>query len=203
MLDVQELRGEILARGARVVAIDGRGGAGKSTLARLLADGWPAAVVVGMDDFYRPVAERARAPETHGASLDLERLRREVLDPLASGLPARYQRYDWDQDRLAEWHEVPAGAVVLLEGVYSASEMLCGHLDFTIWVECPHQERLRRAIARDGESMRSVWTGEWMPAEDRYVHAQRPDRRADVVLDGSGEDVAGVGFQVRARRRRR
>ena len=68
LLDVQELRGEILARGARVVAIDGRGGAVKSTLARLLADGWPAAVVVGMDDFYRPVAERARPRATAPAS---------------------------------------------------------------------------------------------------------------------------------------
>ncbi len=41
--------------------------------------------------------------------------------------------------------------------------------------------------------MRAVWVRQWMPAENRNVEAQRPDARADLVLDGS---AAGVAFEV-------
>jgi hypothetical protein len=30
-----------------------------------------------------------------------------------------------------------------------------------------------------------MWTDFWMPAEDAYVEAQRPDLRADAIVDGS------------------
>ena len=113
-LDVGVLREELTARKVRAIAIDGRGGSGKSTLALELADVWPRAVVVEMDDFYRPSAERVAPPRVPGAHWDLERLVTDVLGPHAAGRAARYQRYDWDDDRLAEWHEVRADAIVVL-----------------------------------------------------------------------------------------
>jgi uridine kinase len=196
MLDVGVLRGDLTARRTRFVAIDGHGGSGKSTLARQLAEGWPKAVVIEMDDFYRPSAERVEPPEVHGANYDRERLATEVLRPLGSGGAGRYRRYDWEEDRLAERHDVPADAVVLVEGVYSSSELLRGYFDYAIWVDCPYDVRLRRGIERDGEPMRAMWADEWMPAEDRYVEGEHPDMRADLVLDGSGTDADGVVFKV-------
>ena len=178
------------------MAIDGRGGSGKSTLARQLAKGWPKAAVVEVDDFYRPAGERVERPAVHGANFDRERLAREVLEPLASGRAARYQRYDWDEDHLAEWHDVAADAVVLVDGVYSTSELLRGYFDHTIWVDCPYDLRLQRGIERDGEQMRAVWVQEWMPAENRYVEGEEPDTRADLVLDGSGSGADGLVFKV-------
>src|SRR4051794_14029854 len=69
-----------------IVAVDGRGGAGKSTLAReleLLRD--DVAVIAG-DDFYRALAERTREALTPIEAVDLsfhwERLRDEALAPL-------------------------------------------------------------------------------------------------------------------------
>jgi uridine kinase len=194
MLDVGALRRDITRRKAQLVAIDGPGGSGKSTLARQLADGWPKAAVVEMDDFYRPSAERVLRPKVHGANFDRERLVTEVLEPLASGRAGRYRRYDWGEDRLAEWHAVPAAAVVLVEGVYSTSEPLHEHFDYTIWVDCPYDVRLKRGLERDGEQMRTVWLQEWMPAEKRYFEAERPDGRADLVLDGAG--TGRVVFQI-------
>jgi uridine kinase len=187
MLDVVALKNELIGRGARLIAIDGHGGAGKSTLARALAAAWPQALVIEMDDFYRPLAEREEPPASHGADLDLERLVEQVLDPFHSGRAGRYQRYDWEEDRLTTWHDVPARAVILLEGVYSNSQRVRGFLDYSIWVDCPYDVRLRRGVERDGERMRGVWVEEWMPAEDRYVLAQRPDATADLLVDGSGD----------------
>ena len=81
---------------------------------------------------------------------------------------------------------MPADAVVLLEGVYSTSELLRLYCDYTIWIECPYDVRLRRGLERDGESMRATWVDHWMPAEDRYVEAEHPEAKADLVIDGSG-----------------
>jgi uridine kinase len=179
-LDIDALREDLIRRNAKVVAIDGRGGAGKSTLARLLAESWPAAVVIEMDDFHD----------------DRERLLKGVLEPLKADRPGRYQRYDWAEGRLAEWHDVSAAAIVLLEGVYASSELLRDCYDYAIWVECPYEVRLQRGVDRDGGGMRTTWVEHWMPAEDRYVDQERPDVRADLVLDGTGDPDAGVVYDI-------
>jgi uridine kinase len=184
-LTVGALRDELIARGVRLVALDGPGGGGKSTLARRLAAGWEGARVVEIDDFYRPSSERAEPPRGHGGNYDLPRLLAQVIEPVAGGRETRYQRYDWDADTLAEWHEIPAGAVVLVEGVYSASAPLRPHMDYTIWVECPDDVRLERGLERDGAAMRAMWVERWMPAERRYRDEERPDLSADLVVDGT------------------
>lgn len=199
LLNIDQLRSDLGARGVRLVAIDGRAGSGKSTLARRLADGWMRAVVIEMDDFYRPVAERVRRPAVPGENYDRERLLSDVLEPLASGRAGRYEGYDWAADRLSEAREVPAGAVVLLEGVYSTSAPLREYSEYAIWIECPYDVRLLRGVERDGEEMRDWWVQEWMPAEERYVAAEGPERRADLVLDG-GRD--GNVFGILAERAR-
>ncbi len=195
MLDVARLRRALITQGVGVVAIDGRGGSGKSVLARQLAAGWPGAAVVEMDDFYRPSGDRVARPLVHGGNFDRERLITEVLEPVSARRAGRYRRYDWGEDRLAEWHDMPADAVVLIEGVYSTSRLMRRFCDYAIWVDCPYDTRLQRGVERDGEAMRTVWVGEWMPAEDRYVAGEHPDARADLVLD-SGSGGAAVAFNV-------
>ena len=41
-----------------------------------------------------------------------------------------------------------------------------------------------RGIERDGGAARSRWIDEWMPAEDVYVAAMRPDAAAMLVVGG-------------------
>lgn len=174
----------VLPADARIVGIDGRGGSGKSTLGRALA-AQHGGVVVELDDFYRPSWERHVPPLQHGGNYDLPRVRAQVLDPLLAGAAARYQRYDWDEDALAEWHDISAGGLVIVEGTYALSYGLRDAYDVRIWVEAPYELRLARGVARDGEAARERWTGEWMPAEDAYVAAQDPVAVADLVVDGT------------------
>ncbi len=54
----------------------------------------------------------------------------------------------------------------------------------TIWVECPRDQRLKRGLERDGEDARQMWEDNWMVHEDLYVGVQRPQERADLVVDG-------------------
>lgn len=159
----------------KIVAIDGYGGSGKSELADRLARKLGEATVVHTDDFARP--------DVPGWEWD--RMRAQVLEPLMNDRPAHYQRYDWDTDKPAEWHDIPVGGTLIVEGVSSIRDELGKYWDFAIWLDCPHDLRLQRGIERDGEAMRSKWTDVWIPEEDAYFTAQRPDKKTDLVIDTS------------------
>jgi uridine kinase len=103
----------------------------------------------------------------------------QVLAPLAAGRPGRYQRWDWPTDTGAEWHDVPPGVPVVVEGVSSTDVRLGVPWDVRIWLEADREVRLARALERDGEAMLERWLTDWMPSEERYLAAQRPDARAD------------------------
>jgi uridine kinase len=162
-------------RSARLVAIDGWGGAGKTRLATEIARRLPSASVVHTDDFAGP----------HQPGWDWQRFSRDVLGPLLGDRSAQFQRYDWDSDQLAEWQTVPAGGTLIVEGISSSRLELGSVWDFVVWVECPRDLRLRRGIERDGEVLRWKWETVWMPEEEEYVRIQNPIARADVVVDGS------------------
>lgn len=186
-----ELEGRMSSDRAVLVGIDGRGGAGKSTFARALVACLRDATVVEFDDFYRPSATRlAPGDPDIGGNFEWRRLRDQVLLPLSRGEEARYQRYDWGADSMAEWRSVSARGVVVVDGNYSTREELRGLYDFRIWVEAPHAVRLARGLERDGESARGRWLDEWMPEEERYLAAQEPWRFADLVVDGSSGDLS-------------
>jgi uridine kinase len=162
-----------LGESGGVVAVDGLGGAGKSTLATALATEL-GAVVIHTDDF---------------ASWDVPlewwpRVLAEVLEPLSEGRLARFQRYDWDRRELAEWHEVAPGGVVVLEGVSSSRVAFRPFLAFTVWVETPRALRLERGLERDGADAQPLWEG-WMAAEDDWVEREHPRDSADYLVDGT------------------
>lgn len=188
-LDVDALATTILqARRASplvLVGIDGAGGSGKSTLAALLAERIDQAGVVPVDDFYLPSAVRdSRAGEV-GARFDLPRVAEQVVWPAATGSAVRYQRYDWDADQVADWIEIEAGRPIIVEGVYSLQLRLRESYSYTVFCRATPDVRLRRGLDRDGEDARSRWVDEWMPAEDSYLDAERPDAFADLVVDSS------------------
>ena len=160
--------------GTVLVAIDGAGGAGKTTLATRIADEMYGSYVVCLDDFARPSVP----------GWDQDRFRRQVLNPLLAGRDACYQRWDWQTDSGAEWYRVPAGSIVIIEGVSSTRSELGECWDLTVWVETPRTMRLERGIRRDGAAMRSQWTDVWMPEEDAYIAAQQPAERADLIVNG-------------------
>jgi uridine kinase len=162
-----------------VIAIDGLGGAGKSTLAGQLSEELGGVPIVPTDDFAswdNPVDWWPRVIE-------------QVLRPLATGDVARYRRYDWEARRLSGWVELPhRPPTVILEGVTAGRSEFDAFLSFRIWVEAPRELRLQRGVERDGEAMRDQWIS-WMLAEDEYVARDDPAARADVIVAGTGADI--------------
>jgi uridine kinase len=173
-VEVQELLTRIAAleprRGFVLVGIAGHGASGKTTLARAV----PGATVVGTDEFW------------NGGEFELARLRREVLDRLLAGKPARYRPFDWPARRLAaESRVVRPEGVIVVDGVCALHRMFRRDYDLRIWVETPRAVRLARALAREGEQARALWLERWMPMEERYVRRDDPVSAADVVIDGT------------------
>lgn len=158
----------------RLVAIDGPGGAGKSTFAERLAAAAGGAPVIPTDDF---------------ASWDnplnwWPRLLAQVVEPLVRREAARYQRFDWLTGALAEWVTVEPAPIVIIEGVSSGRSEWSEHLSFLVWVETPSATRLSRGLERDGDSAIDDWRS-WMAAEDTHYRGDPTRERADLEVDGT------------------
>lgn len=184
-----------------VVAIDGPGASGKSTLASLIAARLGAAAIVAVDDFYLPAIVRDSRAGQVGALFDLPRLGAQVVTPAATGAALRYQRYDWDTDELADWIEVPAGLPVIVEGIYSLHVPFRPSYTSSVFCIAERSVRLRRGLERDGEEMQAMWEDEWMPAEDTYLAAESPDAFASVVVDSSTGSSGDLWFRIRRHNR--
>ena len=158
----------------KIIAIDGPGGAGKSSFAEQLSQKLGNAPILHTDDFASWENPLNWWP----------RLLEQVLEPLSRNERAGYQRYDWVTKRLAEWHEIQPARYLLLEGVSSSREAFRPYIALSIWIETPGQERLRRGLERDGEAARPQWE-EWMGREDEYIERELPEQKADLVINGT------------------
>jgi hypothetical protein len=165
----------------RVVAIDGPAGSGKTTLAAAVAGGCVAAgasaQVVHMDDLYAGWT---------GLDGDLwPRLSAQVLEPLRRGRPGRFQRYDWEAGRFADWVDVPVPDALVLEGCGSGRRDAAPDLGVLVWVEAEPATRLERGLARDGAGARPHWE-RWMRDEAAHFAREGTRGRADVRVDAWG-----------------
>ena len=169
-----------------VAAIDGGGGAGKSTLADAISGVFGAGIaIIRGDDFYRPsrdAEDSSTAQLAYENYFDWRRLRDDALTPLRDGSIAKYQRYDWSTDSLAEWIEIAPTEIVIVEGVYSMRPELREFIDVAIFIDTPRDERMRRMLARSQNS--TAWIERWMAAEDWYFEHLEPAKHADLVIPG-------------------
>jgi len=123
-------------RGVTIVAIDGYGASGKSTIADLLCPRTGASLV-RTDDFFLPAARHPDAGGTAAESgrlitsfYDLRRLRAEALEPLRAGREAVFHAFDWDRGAgsSVKTRVAPKG-LVLVEGVCLAAPELSDLVD--------------------------------------------------------------------------
>jgi glycosidase len=157
----------------RLVAIDGRGGAGKSAFAERLARALGGAPIVQTDDVASWEDPLGWWP----------RLKAEVLAPLSRGRIARYRAYDWATRTPGPSRAVRPADVVILEGVSSARAAVTDRLTYSIWIDAPADVRCRRGLERDGEAKRPEWE-RWMAEEDAFFARDSVRLRVDLVVDG-------------------
>ena len=185
-------RAALDASRALVVAIDGRSGTGKSTLARRLAAALPAAVIDGDDFFAGGVDVRTdTAAERAAACIDWRR-QRPVLLALRAGQRASWRPFDWetfDGQLAARASTLDPATIVLLEGVYAARPELTDLVDLRILLELPEPIRLARLRAREG--VLGPWELQWHEAEEYYFSCVVPRASFDLVITPGGPYQVG------------
>ena len=163
----------------RVIAVDGRGGGGKTALAARLSRALGATAVVHSDD----VAWGHSRFGWDDLMID------GVLRPLHAGQPVHYRPPGWDSDLRPGHLDVAAGlSTVILEGVGVSRRALAPLLDVAVWVQSDFVEAKRRGMDRDkaelgrdeDEALR-LWD-EWDAEEVPFLIDDQPWQRAHFVV---------------------
>lgn len=158
----------------RLIGIDGHAGSGKSTFAGRLAEAM-GAPVLHLDDI-------ATHEELFGWS---ERLRAQVLEPLAAGRPAHWAPYDWVERRFGPERVLDPAPALLVEGVGAGRRALRPHLARLLWMETPRARSWGRGRDRDGRELSDFWDG-WERAELAHFSDDPSRPFADTLVRQSG-----------------
>ena len=175
---VSTLRPATLGAG-RLICVDGRAGAGKSTLGDAVvaaAAGLGTTRLVHTDDLLAGWSGLAALGRTLAEGL---------VAPLAAGRPGTYRRYDWLQEKFAETLTVDPVDTLVVEGVGSWSPTYADAVTTLVWVDAPRDLRLQRGLERDGEGMRERWLT-WLDDEEEHFLRAGTHEHADVLVDGTG-----------------
>ena len=182
-----------------IVALDGRSGVGKSTLAQSFATlvndaaEAPVAVIIESDQFYAGGSaafwDSLSAPQRVEHVIDWRRLRA-VLKAIRDVGHARWRCFDWDSPY---WDAAPvpllpgderccAAPIVLVEGVYSGRRELSEVVDLRVLMLLDEEDRQRRLRRREGDEFDPVWDRRWSSAEECYFDSYAVPDYYDLVL---------------------
>lgn len=176
----EELR--TLPAEVRIIAIDGRCAAGKTTLAARLVKEL-GGDVIHMDDFFLPPA--LRTPERRsepGGNVHYERFLAEVIPKLASGEAFSYQRFDCSVMALGDWIPVKNNGFVFVEGAYSCHPVFGDYMDRRVFLDIDEEEQTERIRRRNGEDRLRDFQQLWIPLENAYFQEFSPWEKADYII---------------------
>lgn len=173
-LIAQDIRA--LAAANPVVLIDGRSGAGKSSLATRVARQWPLTgrvQVIALDSLY---------PGWDGLDAGVAHVLDGVLRPHGRGYLGTWNRWDWESEATAESHAVDPALGVIIEGSGALTPATAALADVRVWVDAADTVRKARALARDGETYRPHWD-RWAAQELRHVERDDPRAHATRIVE--------------------
>ncbi|MCL2585760.1 MAG: (d)CMP kinase [Streptosporangiales bacterium] len=176
MLNITRRIGEMARAGdpqcgiTRVIAIDGRSGAGKSTFAKALAAEL-SAPVVSLECLY---------DGWNGLDRGIGLLVTRVLEPLAARKTAHVPRYDWARETWGEPWPLDPPPLLIVEGVGAGARRAAVYENVLVWLEVPASVRKRLALDRDGDTFAPYWD-QWAAEEDAMLAREHTPDRANVV----------------------
>ena len=178
MIDIHQLLAEIVDAGARLILIDGRGGAGKSTAAKQIVD--------KLQELNRS-AEHFNLDQYQEESADLFSQKNIEL-----GFDIDFQGRPYDLKKLTRALEYSSAEFKIVEGCFSFKIAELLDPDLKVWVELDVMvaaDRLNKREMVDRPEISSdiieLSTLKWQESEDKYIDEYHPAEIADVVLNNS------------------
>ncbi|GAA2552506.1 4-amino-4-deoxychorismate synthase [Winogradskya consettensis] len=172
----------------RVIAIDGRGGAGKTTLAERLRQVVPGSAVVHTDD----VAWNQAYFDWGGL------LAEHILRPLHRGEAVDFRPAAWSAHSRLGSIVVPAGTgIVWVEGTGVIREELASWLDASVWIQGDLDEQERLLVARDGDSPEQrEHVANWLKDELPFLLREQPWAHATLIVAGPAQLAHDPGTEL-------
>lgn len=167
--DVLEVINEIYKqKGYVTIAIDGRCGSGKTTLANKLKAYFDCHIF-HMDDFYLQEYQRTYVRYNEpGGNVDRERFKKEVLDPLKNQQDVLYRPIDCSSMSISEGTVYPYKPINIIEGSYSCHPELIDDYDMTIFLDIDESLQYKRIEERNGKEALNMFINKWIPLEEKY-----------------------------------
>ena len=170
-----------LEKSPLLIAIDGRCGSGKTTLASKLHEAC-GGNLFHMDDFY--LRQEQRTPERYaepGGNVDYERFLEEVLTPVLASAEFSFRPFDIKIWNLGDSKHVAPDHLNIIEGSYSLHPTLAPLYDIKVFLDIGKQEQMRRIVERNGEKWAEDFRDKWIPLEELYFEAFNVHEICDYV----------------------
>lgn len=169
-------------QGVKVIALDGRAAAGKTTRAEMLRTVLKGEVI-HMDDFFLPPAlrneDRLSSP---GGNVHYERFADEVLPFLREKEGFSYRIFDCGRMDYDGRRKVESCTWRIVEGSYSLHPKFGDYADLNVFCDVEEKEQMIRILERNGERMAEMFKNRWIPMEELYFRTYGIQNYADICL---------------------
>lgn len=189
------------------VAIDGVDASGKTILADRLAQRIEKhdrpVIRASIDDFHNPRKIRYQrgsdSPEGYYYdSFNSDILQRDLLIPLGPEGDRKFRlaAFNLNDDTLINetWHEAPANAILLFDGVFLLRPELTQYWDFSIFLDVDFRISVPRAVRRDisdndrnwdANTLRKRYKYRYVPGQRLYFQQAKPKQQASIIVDNN------------------
>lgn len=173
-----------------VIAIDGKCGGGKSTLASLLC-GVYSSNLIHMDDFYLPTGLRTKERLSEaGGNIHYERFSSQVLPALTTlqtdstnFVPTSYQVFECHHmDYHKDTSVISDKPLTIVEGSYSLRPEFRDAYDLKIFLDIPEKLQKERLLARNGKEAYKNFESKWIPMELQYFEVFKVADCCDLIF---------------------
>ena len=165
-----------------LIAIDGRCGSGKTTLAGSLKESLDCNIIQ-MDHFFlRPNQRTKERLEEPGGNVDYERFLTEVLGPLKQNISFSYRPFDCKKLKMSAPVFVNQKNINIIEGAYSCHPEFSGYYDLRIFLDVDKELQTKRIIKRNGKPAYEMFRDKWIPMEELYFDVYKIKENSDVCL---------------------
>lgn len=159
-----------------IIAIDGRAGAGKTTLANELCLALSLhrkVTVIHLDEIYA------------GWELALTQMLTDslfkILESLSSNKTLIVPIYDWAWGQFDSTREISPCDLIIIEGVGSAQRVVREFATATIWIDIDPPTGLERVLGRDGVAIKEQMKL-WQVREEEHFLSDATRENADFIL---------------------
>lgn len=179
----EEVKKLVDKKEAVIIAIDGRCGSGKTSLAAKISEKFDCNVF-HMDDFFLPfeMKTKKRLAEP-GGNVHYERFEEEVLKWLLRHENVSYRQYNCSKGALGEPIYVDFKKLTIVEGSYSMHPVLRNAYDYSIFLTLDKEAQLERIRRRNGEEKLRAFLDKWIPLEEHYFSALDIQSQCNVIFD--------------------